>query len=215
VLTCLVRVLKAVGSSLGACCPYCAVSWFLSVRLDGWNHCPATFHLHFSFPFPLGICTTLFVRYHPFASHGVVGGCNTGYTQKASRSPGFSHPAVTEYMRLQILPRHRCVLGHSIQQGNACSDEGSPSFSFVLCVQTTRAWSRALAADTISHPVMRVMHVSIWAFTSIAVTRYAGICVYKMVRCSNTVFRKKVLYAICSIFLVCEEFIYAFKCNLE
>jgi hypothetical protein len=46
---------------------------------------------------------------------------------------------------------------------------------------------------TISHPDIRVKHGSIWAFTSIAVTHYTDVLVYKMESCSKTLFSMKAL----------------------
>jgi hypothetical protein len=66
----------------------------------------------------------------------------------------------------------------------------------------------------ICHPDIRVKHGSIWAFTSTAITPYTDVCVYKTERCGNTMFRKKVLHAICSVLLV-WEFIYTFKSHLK
>jgi hypothetical protein len=55
---------------------------------------------------------------------------------------------------------------------------------------------------TISHPDITVKHESIRAFTAIAVTLYTDVFVYKAESRSETVFRKKVLQAICSTLLV-------------
>jgi hypothetical protein len=42
--------------------------------------------------------------------------------------------------------------------------------------------------------------VRMWAFTSCAITLFPDVCFYKMERCSNTMFRKKALYSIDSVF---------------
>jgi len=54
-------------------------------------------------------------------------------------------------------------------------------FHTVCCIQPIR------------HPDMRVKHGSIWTFTSIAVTLYADVCIYKTERRGKILFRKKVL----------------------
>jgi hypothetical protein len=55
---------------------------------------------------------------------------------------------------------------------------------------------------SIKHPGMRVKHGAISAFTSIVVTLQADVFVYKIESCCKTMFRKKVLYAICTVLLV-------------
>jgi hypothetical protein len=47
---------------------------------------------------------------------------------------------------------------------------------------------------------MKVKHGS-RAITSIAITLCAHVCIYKTERCSDTMFRKKILYTICSVLL--------------
>jgi hypothetical protein len=60
----------------------------------------------------------------------------------------------------------------------------------------------------ISHSHIRANHGSIWAFTSTAVTLYADVFVYKTESCSNTMFRKKVLQAVCNILLVWRVYLH-------
>jgi len=53
--------------------------------------------------------------------------------------------------------------------------------------------------QAIRHPNIRVKHGSWWAFTPTAVTSCADVFVYKTESCNKTMFRKKALQAICSM----------------